>query len=67
MADVSIRNVTKRFGKTEVIHGISCDIRDGGFMGRTIFGDCYALGTKPVKKVNITTARALGFTALSRP
>lgn len=32
------------------------DIRDGGFMGRTIFGDCYALGTKPVKKVNITTA-----------
>jgi sn-glycerol 3-phosphate transport system ATP-binding protein len=32
MADVSIRNVTKRFGKTEVIHGISCDIRDGEFI-----------------------------------
>jgi sn-glycerol 3-phosphate transport system ATP-binding protein len=32
MADVSIRNVTKRFGKAEVIHGISCDIRDGEFI-----------------------------------
>jgi sn-glycerol 3-phosphate transport system ATP-binding protein len=32
MADVSIRNVTKKFGKTEVIHGISCDIRDGEFI-----------------------------------
>jgi sn-glycerol 3-phosphate transport system ATP-binding protein len=32
MADVSIRNVTKRFGKSEVIHGISCDIRDGEFI-----------------------------------
>jgi sn-glycerol 3-phosphate transport system ATP-binding protein len=32
MADVSIRNVTKRFGRTEVIHGISCDIRDGEFI-----------------------------------
>jgi len=32
MADVSIRNVTKQFGKTEVIHGISCDIRDGEFI-----------------------------------
>jgi sn-glycerol 3-phosphate transport system ATP-binding protein len=32
MADVSIRNVTKKFGKTEVIHGISCDIRNGEFI-----------------------------------
>ena len=32
MADVSIRNVTKQFGKSEIIHGISCDIRDGEFM-----------------------------------
>jgi sn-glycerol 3-phosphate transport system ATP-binding protein len=32
MADVSIRNVIKRFGKSEVIHGISCDIRDGEFI-----------------------------------
>ncbi len=32
MADVSIRNVTKKFGKSEVIHGISCDIRDGEFI-----------------------------------
>ncbi|HPQ45648.1 MAG TPA: sn-glycerol-3-phosphate import ATP-binding protein UgpC [Syntrophales bacterium] len=32
MADVSIRNVYKTFGKTEVIHGISCDIKDGEFV-----------------------------------
>jgi len=32
MADVSLREVFKRFGKTEVIHGISCDIRDGEFI-----------------------------------
>ncbi len=32
MADVSIRNVTKSFGKVEVIHDISCDIRDGEFI-----------------------------------
>ncbi|MCU0561493.1 MAG: sn-glycerol-3-phosphate import ATP-binding protein UgpC [Desulfobacterales bacterium] len=32
MADVSIRNVTKRFGKTEIIHGVSCDIREGEFI-----------------------------------
>ena len=32
MADVSIRNVIKRFGKSEVIHGITCDIRDGEFI-----------------------------------
>jgi sn-glycerol 3-phosphate transport system ATP-binding protein len=32
MAHVTIRNVTKKFGKIEVIHGISCDIRDGEFI-----------------------------------
>lgn len=32
MADVSIRKVSKRFGKLEVIHGIDCDIRDGEFI-----------------------------------
>ncbi|MEN6486963.1 MAG: sn-glycerol-3-phosphate import ATP-binding protein UgpC [Syntrophobacteraceae bacterium] len=32
MADVSIRNVSKRFGKVEVIHGIDCEIRDGEFI-----------------------------------
>ena len=32
MADVSLREVFKKFGKTEVIHGISCDIRDGEFI-----------------------------------
>jgi sn-glycerol 3-phosphate transport system ATP-binding protein len=30
MADVSLRNVYKQFGKNEVIHGISCDIKEGG-------------------------------------
>jgi len=32
MADVSLRNVYKSFGKTEVIHGIGCDIKDGEFI-----------------------------------
>ena len=32
MADVSLRDVTKSFGKNEVIHGISCDIHDGEFI-----------------------------------
>ena len=32
MADVGIRKVTKRFGKVEVIHEISFDIRDGEFI-----------------------------------
>jgi sn-glycerol 3-phosphate transport system ATP-binding protein len=32
MADVSLKNVYKSFGKTEVIHGISCDIQDGEFI-----------------------------------
>jgi len=32
MADVSLRGVFKSFDKTEVIHGISCDIKDGEFI-----------------------------------
>jgi sn-glycerol 3-phosphate transport system ATP-binding protein len=32
MADVSLRNVFKQFGKVEVLHGIDCDIRDGEFV-----------------------------------
>jgi sn-glycerol 3-phosphate transport system ATP-binding protein len=32
MADVSLKQVYKSFGKTEVIHGISCDIKDGEFI-----------------------------------
>ncbi len=32
MADVSLKAVTKSFGKNEVIHGISCDIADGEFI-----------------------------------
>jgi multiple sugar transport system ATP-binding protein len=32
MANVSIRNVRKRFGKTEVLHGVSVEIDDGAFV-----------------------------------
>jgi multiple sugar transport system ATP-binding protein len=32
MANVSIRNVRKRFGSTEVLHGVSVDIEDGEFV-----------------------------------
>jgi sn-glycerol 3-phosphate transport system ATP-binding protein len=32
MADVRLLDVYKKFGKIEVIHGISCDIRDGEFI-----------------------------------
>ena len=32
MADVNLKDVYKSFGKTEVIHGISCDIKDGEFI-----------------------------------
>jgi sn-glycerol 3-phosphate transport system ATP-binding protein len=32
MANVSLKNVYKKFGKTEVIHGVSCDIKDGEFI-----------------------------------
>jgi len=32
MADVIIKDVYKTFGKTEVVHGISCDIKDGEFI-----------------------------------
>jgi len=32
MADVSLMDVYKSFGKTEVVHGISCEIKDGEFI-----------------------------------
>ena len=32
MADVKLKDVYKSFGETEVIHGISCDIKDGEFI-----------------------------------
>ena len=32
MADVNLKNVYKSFGKSEVIHGISCNIKDGEFI-----------------------------------
>jgi sn-glycerol 3-phosphate transport system ATP-binding protein len=32
MAHVKLRDVYKKFGKTEVIHGINCDIEDGQFV-----------------------------------
>ncbi len=32
MADVSIRNVRKTFGTTEVLHGVNVEIEDGGFV-----------------------------------
>ena len=32
MADVSLKDIHKSFGKNEVIHGISCDIKDGEFV-----------------------------------
>jgi len=32
MADVSLKDVHKSFGKNEVIHGISCDVKDGEFI-----------------------------------
>lgn len=32
MAELSIRNVTKRFGETEVLKGVSLDIADGEFV-----------------------------------
>jgi sn-glycerol 3-phosphate transport system ATP-binding protein len=32
MADVTLKNIFKSFGKSEVIHGISCDIKDGEFI-----------------------------------
>jgi multiple sugar transport system ATP-binding protein len=32
MASVSIRNVRKRFGITEVLHGVSVEIEDGEFV-----------------------------------
>jgi sn-glycerol 3-phosphate transport system ATP-binding protein len=32
MAEVNLKEIFKSFGKTEVIHGISCDIKDGEFI-----------------------------------
>ncbi len=32
MANVNLKSVYKSFGKTEVIHGVSCDIEDGEFI-----------------------------------
>lgn len=32
MAELSIENVTKRFGETEVLKGVSLDIADGEFV-----------------------------------
>ncbi|NBO00874.1 MAG: ATP-binding cassette domain-containing protein, partial [Betaproteobacteria bacterium] len=32
MASVSFHNIKKSFGKTDIIHGISFDIRDGEFV-----------------------------------
>src|SRR6202023_3503071 len=32
MAGLNLRNIVKRFGKTEVIHGVSLDIDDGEFV-----------------------------------
>lgn len=32
MATVSLKNIEKRYGKTEVIHGVSVDIQDGEFI-----------------------------------
>jgi len=32
MADVSLKDIYKSFGKDEVIHGISCDMHDGEFI-----------------------------------
>ena len=32
MATLTLNNVKKRFGKTDVIHGVSMDIEDGEFI-----------------------------------
>ncbi|MCR9111181.1 MAG: ATP-binding cassette domain-containing protein, partial [Rhodobacteraceae bacterium] len=32
MADLAIRNLVKRYDKTEVLHGISLDVEDGEFV-----------------------------------
>lgn len=32
MADVSLRNIRKRYGELEVVHGVDLDIRDGEFL-----------------------------------
>lgn len=32
MATISLRNIIKRYGKTQVIHGLDCEISDGEFI-----------------------------------
>ena len=32
MANLSLRNLTKSYGATEVLHGISLDVEDGEFV-----------------------------------
>ncbi|HVT50434.1 MAG TPA: ATP-binding cassette domain-containing protein, partial [Dongiaceae bacterium] len=32
MADVSLRNISKSFGKIEVLHGINLEVKDGEFV-----------------------------------
>lgn len=33
------------------------DIKNGGFCGTTLFGDSYAMGTKPVKRITLITGK----------
>ena len=51
-----------RPGNTVEHNGTICtvgrnDIKTGGFMGRTLFGDSYSLGTQLVRKLQILQAR----------
>ena len=50
-----------RPGDTVEHNGAICtvcrnNIKTGGFMGRTLFGDSYSLGMKPVRKLQILQA-----------
>ena len=65
MAEVSLKEGFKTFGKTEVIHGISCDIEDGEFivlLGPSVCGKSTVLRQvrerfereKPLQGVRIT-------------
>ena len=42
MANVTLKDVYKSFGKNEVIHGINCEIKSGEFMA--ILGPSGCLG-----------------------
>jgi ABC-type sugar transport system ATPase subunit len=33
MANLTLKNIVKKFGQIEVLHGISLDIEDGEFVG----------------------------------